>query len=70
MDPYAPRLAVKKKWEIPFSLLVSNVLSINVWLPVCWNIGVCLCFVNKYDSPIVFQVVFHLFDLPHYGVAV
>ena len=39
-------------------------------LPVCWNIGVCLCFVNKDDSPVVFQEVFHLFDLPHYGIAV
>ena len=24
-------------------------------LPVCWNIGVGFCFVNKDDSPVVFR---------------
>ena len=37
---------------------------------MCWNIGVGFCFVNKDDSPVVFQVVFHFLDLPHYGIAV
>ena len=50
-------------------LLVWKLLMFGM-LPVCWNIGVGFCFVNKDDSPVVFQVVFHLFDLPHYGIAV
>ena len=37
---------------------------------MCWNIGVGFCFVNKDDSSVVFQVVFHFLDLPHYGIAV
>ena len=67
------KLGYKKKLLrgiFPPRLLVTSLEIINGRLPVCWNIGVGFCFVNKDDSPVVFQVVFHFLDLPHYGIAV